>query len=154
MRESSQTRKIVGKNDQLKCILNIIGDQDDEDTSFVTDTLGCAKTYTQALQSGLPKIQFHQEFERSNANIIQTIDSLLQFNPQFRAKPAELLKLPVFDSVRDPNLEKPAPWRINLEVDAEGTFDYDNQRSSKFSISHLKAMLLDEVNIIKSFQLI
>lgn len=152
MREASQPRKIVGKNDQLKSILSIIGDQDDDDTSFVTDPSGPG--YLQALQSGLPKIQFAQEFERSNVNVIQAIDSLLQFNPQFRGKPAELLKLPVFDSVRDVNLEKPAPWRINLEVDAEGAFDYESQRSSKFSIHHLKAKLLDEVNIIKSFQLI
>ena len=40
MRESSQPRKIVGKNDQLKSILSIIGDQDADDTSFVTDPSG------------------------------------------------------------------------------------------------------------------
>ena len=50
----SKKLKIVSKNDQLKKILDILGDQTEDDTSFVTD--GSAQKYVDDLSSNCTKI--------------------------------------------------------------------------------------------------
>ena len=53
MKDSSK-KNIVSKNDQLKRILEILGDQSQEDTSFVSDN--SAHNYIQSLSTSTPKI--------------------------------------------------------------------------------------------------
>ena len=52
------------------------------------------------------------------------MQELLYFNPFFRKSASELLKLPVFDSVRQAELEQPADFKINLDEDGPDMFDY------------------------------
>jgi hypothetical protein len=48
---------------------------------------------------------------------LEIIEDLLQFNPHFRSMPEDLIKNKVFDDVRRPGLEEPAPYKIELEFD-------------------------------------
>ncbi len=58
---------------------------------------------------------------------------MLEFNPYFRWSPSECLRSPVLDSIRRPQLEKPAPIKLKLMVDQDDSFDYDASKSHKFS---------------------
>ena len=58
--------------------------------------------------------------------MLEILDDMLQFNPHFRSKAGDLLKHSLFDSIRRPELEQPAPFKIKLEVDAPGVFDYES----------------------------
>jgi len=57
---------------------------------------------------------------------------MLEFNPYFRWSPSECLRNPVFDSIRRPQLEKPAPCKLRLMVDQDEAFDYEASKSKKF----------------------
>jgi hypothetical protein len=39
---------------------------------------------------------------------------MIEFNPYFRASPAECLKSPFFDDIRVKELEQPAPYKVHL----------------------------------------
>jgi hypothetical protein len=73
---------------------------------------------------------------------------MLQFNPDFRSTPKQLLKNKIFDRIRNAEMERPAPFKISLEVDEPGTFDYENCKSLKFSIKDFKNILRNEIKII------
>ena len=60
----------------------------------------------------------------------ELIDKMLQFNPNKRVSAEELLKNPIFDSVRIPNLENNKGNEIKLSIDEEGVLDYDNEDAS------------------------
>ena len=62
-------------------------------------------------------INFTYEFELTHKGISEIVQSLLEFNPFFRASAKEILKNPLFDSVRDPQFEKRAKRKIELKVD-------------------------------------
>lgn len=51
---------------------------------------------------------------------------LLKFSPHKRVSAAECLRNKIFDPIRVPELEQPAPFKIKLNVDEPGSFDYDN----------------------------
>jgi len=57
--------------------------------------------------------------------VLKILELLLQFNPYFRSSPAELLKSKEFDSIRNKEKEAGADYRIDLEVDQIGSFDYE-----------------------------
>lgn len=50
---------------------------------------------------------------------------LLSFSPSNRVSAADCLKNKIFDSVRCTNLENPAKKKIVLDIDDDGSFDYD-----------------------------
>ena len=51
---------------------------------------------------------------------------MLEFNPHYRKTAKELLKNQIFDSCRQefPGFEKDAEWKINLECDKKGAYNY------------------------------
>ena len=44
----------------------------------------------------------------------------------------QCIKNKIFDHIRVPELEKPAPFKINLDIDSEGSYDYDNNVDLKY----------------------
>lgn len=143
----SQKRNIVSKNDQLKMILEILGDQDSMDTSFVSDQ--SALDYINTLRPNTCKIEFKKEFPFTTPEILDILQSMLEFNPNFRGTAAELLKSKVFDKIRKPEMEVSAPFQIKLAIDEAGAFDYDKCKSDRFSIEDYKKMLVSEIKTIK-----
>jgi len=72
MRSTSSLKKnIVSKNDQLKVILEILGDQDLNDTSFVSDP--SALDYIRTLKSNSCKIEFKKEFPFTTPQILEIL---------------------------------------------------------------------------------
>jgi hypothetical protein len=49
---------------------------------------------------------------------------MMKFDPTQRFSAEECLKNPIFDSIRRPELEKRAPWKIYLGCDMLDAFDY------------------------------
>jgi hypothetical protein len=50
----------------------------------------------------------------------------LKFNPNKRITAEECLRNKIFDTIRVPELEKPAPFKIKLDIDDISAYDYDN----------------------------
>jgi len=68
----------------------------------------------------LGKIDFKKEFPELGDDMAIVFKSLLEFNPHFRYSASSLLKLPVFDDIRDQAMEEPAPFKIKVPIDEEG----------------------------------
>jgi serine/threonine protein kinase len=99
MKSSKALKKnIVSKGDQLKVILEILGDQDATDTSFVSDP--SALDYIHTLAPNSCKIDFKKEFPFTTPEILDILKNMLEFNPHFRSSAGDLLSNPVFDKIR------------------------------------------------------
>ena len=81
----------------------------------------------------------------TNSGLLEILSNMLQFNPNFRQSPKQLLKNKLFDRIRNPEMERPAPFKISLDVDEEGSFDYENCKSLKFGIKDFKNILINEI---------
>ena len=69
---------------------------------------------------------------------------ILKFNPFFRLSASELLKCKLFDSVRDKEMERSAPYKIQLDVDRENSFDYELGHSKKFVLKDYQKIIIKE----------
>lgn len=99
-KSASKKKNVVSKNDQLNCILNILGAQDQIDTSFITDE--SAVNYVTMLKGNPQKIDFKKEFPFTSPEVLEILENLLEFNPYLRKSPADLLKSSIFDNIRKP----------------------------------------------------
>ena len=61
----------------------------------------------------------------------ELIDKMLKFNPNNRVSAKELLKNPIFDEVRIPELEINKCKKIKLKIDEKGVLDYENEDTKK-----------------------
>ena len=57
----------------------------------------------------------------------------MEFNPFFRQSARELLKNAYFDDIRILKNEMHAPFKLKLDIDADGSFDYEKGNSKIFS---------------------
>ena len=73
------------------------------------------------LEQHNPKLEltgsFMQIYHHTSQSILDLILKMLVFNPNSRPNAKELLKIPIFDSIRVPQLEKKAPYKIYLQID-------------------------------------
>ena len=88
--------------------------------------------------------------------------NLLSFNPFFRMTAFECLNLNVFDPVRDAKKESvlkklrdakaggDSSLLIELEVDRDEAFDYENSSNAKYSVDDLKKILASEIKEIRN----
>ena len=74
---------------------------------------------------------------------------MVQFNPQNRSNAGQLLKRKVFNRYRKTELEKPAPYKIFLEIDQEGVYDYVNVKCLKYNMANFRKMMEKEVVLMK-----
>ena len=79
--------------------------------------------------------------------MLEVVEKLLQFNPFFRYPAEELLKQPVFDSVRCPEMEKEAPYKIELDIDKLGAFNYKTMKSEISNFGYL-SRIWEEMELI------
>ena len=101
------------------------------------------------------KIQFEFEFNLTDPSISEIPQRLLEFNPHFRSSAREILKSPVFNSVRDPQLEKRAKDTIHLKIDEDGAFDYiDENGSLSYFIYDVRTMVEHEVQKLRTVELV
>ena len=76
---------------------------------------------------------------------------MLEFNPYFRMKPEELLKMQLFDpwKAKYPELLVPPQNPIKLLVDKKNAFDYESSLFRALTMKELHAILISEIEIIK-----
>lgn len=72
-------------------------------------------------------------FVNSDKHLVDLLFNLLQFNPCNRHSAAEALKNPIFDKIRNKNLERPAKKQIYLEFDQKGCYDYESGSDKIYS---------------------
>ena len=69
--------------------------------------------------------------------LLDLLEGMLQFNPDFRFTASECLQHSVFDKIRNQAKEKGAPEMVELPCFADGMYDYHRKRASKFSAESL-----------------
>ena len=57
------------------------------------------------------------KFAKSSPQLLEILQSMLQFNPEKRLRASQLLKNEIFDSIRIKENEIGAPKQIHLEID-------------------------------------
>lgn len=138
---------MVSETDQLRVIFEILGDQSDQDFDFIKDKT--TKKYAFDCQNGAERIQLLKEFPDTEPGVVEILQEMLQFNPQYRSDASFLLKNKIFDNIRDPTMEAGAPYKIKLDVDAPDQFDYEALLSLKYTYDDFQEMLENEVQLIK-----
>mmetsp|Transcript_5094 Transcript_5094/g.8684 ORF Transcript_5094/g.8684 Transcript_5094/m.8684 type:complete len:82 (+) Transcript_5094:1336-1581(+) len=73
---------------------------------------------------------------------------MLEFNFHFRFSAKQLLDLPAFAEIREEEFEVEAPFKIELEVDSEGSYDYTRYRSDTTTLNDLKGMVREEIKLL------
>ena len=81
---------------------------------------------------------------------MELLEGMLTYNPSLRPTTKELLRSPIFDSIRIPEYEKPSPLTCDLKIYQEGIYDYDKSESSKYSVLDFKKMISEEVKLFKN----
>lgn len=61
-----------------------------------------------------------ERFPRTSPELVEVLEQLLEFNPFFRPTASEILKHKLFDNIRQPGLELPAPKKISIDLEEEG----------------------------------
>jgi hypothetical protein len=74
---------------------------------------------------------------------------MLSFNPDLRWSANDCLNSSFFNSVRRPELEITAPWKIKLKIDDGDSFDYENSKSMKYNKQDCIKMILHEVEEVR-----
>lgn len=116
-------------NDQLQIIFNVIGIPTDSDKAFVLADSG--KRYLATFEVK-EKRDFKTIFPGAPPEAIKLIKKMLSFNPYLRLTVDEILEHSFFQDIRNPELEKCAPFEIHIEED-----QLDVERLSKDDISGL-----------------
>lgn len=91
-----------------------------------------------------------EQFQDSPQELVELLLKLLSFSPSNRVSAADCLKNNIFDSVRCKNLENPAKKQIVMDIDDDGSFDYDtgvdflSQKSN-----YLRDKIINEVRLFE-----
>lgn len=99
-------------------ILEVLGPQDEDDLSFIEQE--AAFTYHEQLQS---KCQTRENklkllYSDTPSPIVDLLSDMMHYNPYFRPSAKECLAFPIFDALRNPDLELEYPVPIGIKVDS------------------------------------
>lgn len=85
------------------------------------------------------------ENEKVSKGLREILENLLTINPYFRWSATECLAHPMFDNIRDPNMENIPTEKIKLVIDQDDAFDYEEGRSNIFNTDSLISDIIQEV---------
>ena len=77
-------------------------------------------------------------FPHTSDGLVDLLRDMLEYNPCFRTTAAKCLKNKIFDKIRVPMFEKPAPFEVTQKIYGPNTYDYDECESLKFKMPELK----------------
>jgi serine/threonine protein kinase len=89
-------------------------------------------------------------FCHSKPEVVEILNNLLQFNPYFRLNASDCLKHPIFDSIRNPLMERPAPYQIYLKVDQPEYFE--NKSTQEELFSDFRNIIMSEMKEISTWR--
>jgi serine/threonine protein kinase len=104
-------------------ILNVLGPQSSDDLSFLDEE---GKSYMYKVNSLTQPSKLDEKFSKVDPKITKIVKKLLSFNPSDRASARACLKDPIFDDIRNKNIEKSPQFTISTSVD-EGDFQDDEE---------------------------
>ena len=81
--------------------------------------------YNGQLNKGKEPNTVESTFPLTHPDLISLLKVLTEFNPYFRATASDCLKHKIFDQIRIPELERPAPYKIKISNDLSNMYDYD-----------------------------
>ena len=106
----------VAKDDQLAVIFEVIGTPNDDDMAYVTDAKAIG--YLKSFQN-IDRLDMGQKYPGANAEALDLLNRMLQFNPYFRVSVDEALEHPFFNRVRKPHKERLSDTQITLDFESE-----------------------------------
>ena len=109
-KSDKDSTNFIDKNDLLLKICNKlpISENQDQNLSFICgedEKEYVENTLKICSKAGKKKTLF-QKFGHTSPELLNILESMLQFNPFFRPTAKELLKHPIFDKIRLPEIEK------------------------------------------------
>jgi serine/threonine protein kinase len=126
--------------------LNYLGPQSKSTVKAMSDnreTLEFLKMMNESVSS-LPCEQ--SMFGDVNDDLRRVLGMMLKFDPRERSSAKDLLDLPIFDSIRNPKLEKLElpKFELNIDLDSIKSFDYEKNEhliSPEEYMNHLLAKI-------------
>ena len=87
-----------------------------------------------------------------NDDIRRVLGMMLKFDPRERSSAKDLLDLPIFDSIRNPKLEKLElpKFELSIDLDSIKSFDYEKNEhliSPEEYMNHLQAKINKFINL-------
>lgn len=79
-----------------------------------------------------------------NKGLLDLLEGMLQFNPEFRLTASECLQHKVFDQVRKLKRERPSNTQIDLAVYKDGEYNYEKNIMRIHTGDSLKQMIFKE----------
>lgn len=103
--------------DLMEAILKRLGPLDQSDLSFITDP--DVADQLESMNQNPHKTEFKKIFPDTHNDLIEVLQSMLEFNPFLRKNPEELLRLEKFEIMKQkyPELLVPPTEPIKLEID-------------------------------------
>ena len=143
---------IVSRHDQILFILKMLCDPKDANIESFLTVQPAIDYYRQLAKK--PGVGIENKFKLTSVEMRRVLQAMLELNPYFRASAAEILKSPIFDEIRVPELEEPAPFKIDVAVDRMGAYDYENNEDliCKSKDDYRKA-ICKEIKKLKRMQL-
>jgi len=129
-------------------IAKLIGSLSSQDKAFLSDDEQIE--HLREHEVSYEKVNFNLEFTKSQSEIPNLLQGLLEFNPFFRVSARAALQLPMFDGVRLSKLEAPPSAKVALRVDRDGVFSYSGRmKSIKYDLKDWAKMLVSEEQKVK-----
>jgi serine/threonine protein kinase len=110
--------------------------------------------YNSQLSNGKDFGSLESNFSKTHPGLICLLKDLLEFNPYLRATASECLKHKIFDHIRIPDLERPAPFKIKINNDLSHMYDYEECETKGVNeaemINYFKTEILKEIEALKA----
>lgn len=138
---------MISEADQLKIIFEKTGQTSKDDLSFISSKN--AVNYVNNLtKNNKCQIDLDKIFPDIDPILIEMLKDMLQVNPYMRPSASELLKHPIFDSIRFKVLEKGCQNKVELEVDSDQSYDYENEghQKDKSRVDHYLKIITNEAH--------
>ena len=86
-------------------------------------------------------------FTQSSDEVVDMLESMLEFNPMFRNSAKECLKNEMFDDIRVKELEQGAPFEIELACDEMDAYDYSTDQDHFCgTVKEYKKLIINEID--------
>ena len=74
------------------------------------------------------------------------LSSLLKFDPNKRITAKQALMNPMFDNVRDPELEQNSTFKVKVDIENPGMFDYEEYKHHGLNVEQMQQLLRVEIS--------
>lgn len=145
-----EKQNVISSEDQIIKILETLGQQNDKNLSFIHEKQ--ILEYVKDVQKHLKFFDIDKKLSKINPNLRDLVKKMLVLNPNERLTSRELIKLPIFDSLRNPVQEVVASKQIELPLERDGMYDYETFED-KVSVADFQAAIEEEIKLLKENKL-